>query len=1079
MRLYLVRLMTVGCLVSILLGVGSLRAQEVTASIYGTVHDPSGAVIAGADVKALQVSTNIIRSTTTDSAGVYQIPLLPPGSYALMVSYSGFKAYHQTGITLQINQHAEINIDLQLGTATQSVQVNAAAPLLTADNASVGKVDDSTTIQMMPLNGRLTITGLMALAPGLQNAGAQDQIPAYGVTPSIGGTGTLQGVGFSLDGVRNDLALLERGTGEYPPLDGIQEFKVITSDASAEYTNLGQVIVVSKGGSNQVHATLLEFNRNRFTAAKNFFQESLPLPEYNRNEFGGNFSGPVYFPHLYNGKDRTFFFFNYEGFRLNQAATANTQVPSAQERQGVFTGLATIINPSTGVAYPNNVITTAENPVSARLQQLYPVPNLAGTGPDGTGTNLTQTWGIPQHVNRYSFRIDETVSSKTQVSGTMMAGLLGPNPSAGSVSTFGGMAGVGEHNLNQQIGVTHTFTSSIVSESRLGYFHERIFRLPQNYNLDTCSFIPGLPCSQPVDGAPQVNITNIVAMGEAGSNDLDQSIQYVQNVSIVRGSHMMKTGLTYLHNRHYNIARQTPPGGTYSFNGQYTGVAYADFYLGYPYMTQLANPAVVITVQRQNRYSFYFEDQWRATPNLTVNLGIRNEIDFLQPMIWGAAEFVPSRGTVVVFDSVKPKAIIPSLLTTYNIPFASAIGLPTNIVTYAGGSDLNDWAPRVALAYKLGTKTVVRSGFGNYYQIWPSGDFSAFYSSQLPFGVTNTYENSTPGSTPAFSMSNPFPSGLASAPGNPTSVMLSKPKAPYTLSWNFTIERELFLDTALRVAYVGNRTDRGWGTPDFNAPMPAPGPTQAQRPYQPFSTISLEYANIYQNTDNELQIGLQRHYAKGLMLSAEYAYSSVLGNETYESPHNFADSYGNISNYRRHVLELAYSYDLPFGAGKYWLSSAHGVVGKLVGGWSFSGITALMSGQPFSVSFSSSTLGWPSSRANLVTGTPLYPSTRTIHDWFNASAFAVPAAFAFGNSEYDMLWGPGYQDWDMSLSKKTPLRGERASLQIRLDAYNAFNHPNFGNPNASISNPSTVGTITSMAGLYEPRTVSLGAKLVF
>jgi hypothetical protein len=1068
--------------VSLLLGVGSLRAQEVTGSIYGTVRDPSGAVIEGAAVTALQVSTNITRNTTTDGAGIYQIPLLRPGVYTLTATFMGFKTYRQTGITLQINQHAGIDIVLQLGAATQSVQVSATAPLLMADSASVGKVDDSTTIQMMPLNGRLTITGLMALAPGIQNAGAQDQIPAYGISPNIGGTAVYNGVGFTLDGVRNDPANIERGLGEYPPFEGIQEFKVITANAGAEYPNLGQIVVVSKGGGNQVHGNLLEYNRNRFTAAKNFLTESLPLPEYNRNEFGGDISGPVYLPDVYNGKDHTFFFFNYEGFRLNQAATADTQVPSAQERQGNFAGLATITNPLTGVAYTNNVITTAENPVSARLQQLFPLPDTAGTGPDGTGTNLVQTWPLPQSVTRYSFRIDETISSKTQVNGSFLAGLTGPNPSAGSVSTFGGMSGLGEHNINQQISLTHTFSPYIVSDSRLGYLHERVFRNPQNMNLDTCSFIPGLPCYQPIDGAPQLNITNIVGMSEAGSNDLDQGIQFINNVSIVHGAHIMKAGFTFFHNRHYNISALSPQRGLYDFNGQYSGVAYADFYLGYPYMTEDAVPGNLITVSRGNRDSFYFQDQWQVTHKLTLNLGIRNEIDFLQPYVEGAAEFVPSLDEIVVFAKQYPALTNQALVNAWHIPLASSVNLPSNIIAYAGGNDVNNWAPRVALAYKLGDKTVIRSGFGSYYEIWNTGYNNDTIQGEMPFSVAQTFENATPlasgGTGPAFSMSDPFVATV-SIPGNPTAGMLPKPKTPYVLNWNLAVEREIFKDAALRVAYVGYRNNDLWGSPDFNAPMPAPGPTQAQRPYQPYSTITLQDANIYQNTDNELQIGLQKRYSQGLMLSAEYAYSRVLGNETYQSPHNYDDSYGNLSSYRRHVMELAYSYDLPFGPGRHWLSGAQGAAGKLATGWSFSGITAIMSGQPFSVSFSSSTQGWPSSRANLVAGAPLYPATRKISDWFNASAFAVPSPFAYGNSAYDMLWGPGLQDWDMSLSKKTPLHGERAILQIRLDAYNAFNHPNFGNPNSNISNPSTVGTITGMAGTYEPRTVSLGAKITF
>jgi hypothetical protein len=1072
--------------------------------MYGTVRDPSGAVVAGATVEALQVTTNLTRSTTADSAGAYIIPLLPAGTYTLTVGYRGFKTYRQTGIVLQINQRAEINVSLMLGMAVEQVQVVASAPVLTTDNATIGKVDDSTTIQMMPLNGRLTITGLMALAPGIQNAGMQDQVPAYGIAPSIGGVYSYNGVGFSLDGNRNEAGNIERGLGEYPPLDGIEEFKVITSNPSAEYTNLGQVIVISKGGSNQIHGTLVEFNRNRFSAAQDFFHTSQRLAEYNRNEFGGNVSGPVFLPHVYDGRNRSFFFFNYEDMRLYQPNSASAQVPTVKMRQGNFSEFSqTIYNPLTGLAYPGNIIPTTENTVSAWFQSYYPLPTKSGTG-----VNLYEQWVVPSLVPRYTMRGDHVVSSKTQINGTAMFNWMGPYPSPGPVSTFGGMSQVGEHIINTQLALTHTFTPSIVSESRLGYLHQTVFRTTQNWNMNTCAHIPGLPCSQPVDGAPQLNISNIQSMSEAGSHGLDQDISFNENVSIAHGKHMMKIGYMFFHNRDYAPGAGVPQRGKYDFNGQYTalgvtgaGIAYADFYLGYPDYTQLQTPPLSFGISRGNRDTVFFIDQWQVTRKLTANLGIRNEFDFLQPFLAGGAAgeaenamFVPSLGTNAVFADTYPKGTNQFLVSKYNIQLASKSGLPSNIIKAMGGNDLNNWAPRLALAYKVNDKTVVRSGFGVYYQVWNTGFDSAAYGGQLPFFAVYTYTNTavptvatggTPAPlTPGISMNAPFQSASTiSVPANPTATLWGKPKTPYTLNWNFTVERELTRDASLRVAYAGYRNNKMFGSPDINAPMPSPGVNpQSVRPWNTpygFSTVTLSNANIYQNTDNELQIGFQKRYSKGLLLSSEYSWSRVLGNATYLSPHNYHDSKGEIAGYRHHDLMMSYVYDLPFGPHQHWLGGSTGAVAKAVGGWSLSGITAIMSGQPFSTSINSTMTGWSPGRPDRVAGAALYPATRTINQYFNASAFQTPAVGLFGNSAYDMLFGPGLQNWDMSLSKSTFIYRERVRLLFRFDAFNAFNHPEFANPSANISTTSTVGKITSICGSCEARTISLGAKLIF
>ncbi len=1052
----------------------SIFGQDVTGSITGTVKDSTGAVIPGAKATATNLDTNITASTTTGAGGDYLINLLKPGKYRLAVSQSGFKTYVSTGFALEINQKANIDVTLEVGQISESVEVNSDVPLISTEDSAVGKVIDSKSIARIPLNGRLNIVGLMALAPGIQNAGSQDGIPAFGITPTVAGGSSTGSVAFSLDGVTNSMSWIERGLGEYPPLDGIQEFKVITSSATAEFGKANQVIVVTKGGGNDLHGELLEFNRNRFLAAKNFFATQLPNPVYNRNEFGGNFSGPVFVPKLYNGKNRSFFFVNYEGFRLIQAQTDTAQVATAAMRAGNFAGLPAITDPLTGAPFPGNVIPSDRlNPVTQRLGQLYPLPNLPGTGAAGTGVNLTQNVPIPQGVNRGSFRVDQTITDKDQLSYSMMFAYLGPNPSVGPVATFGGMAGIGEHNINSALSWNHVFSPTINSETRLGFLHLRVFRIPQNQNLNTPSIIPGLP-PQPIDGAPQISITNIVSMSEAGSSDLHQDTSFAENLTVIRGAHTLKMGLAYNFTTHYNIAAEGPQRGAYNFTGRYTSNAYADFALGYPLTTQLPFPSALAGKFAAARYQTFFQDDWKVTPKLTVNLGVRYEYQGIRPELRGgdtAALFIPSADKIAVFADSMPASAVPAAVASYPVALSKSLNLPANLMDYLGQNPHN-FAPRVGVAYKLGRNTVIRSGFGLYYNVL-NLNYTQSGQTNIPFLVVATYEQPA-GAAPGFTMNNPFPGG-GSVPANPNAQAYAQTKTPYNLQWNATIEHELRSGIALRASYVGQRNVAQFGSPNINQPLPAPGPVQAIRPYQPFANITLNSDPIFQSSTNQLQGGLEKRYSNGLLLTAQYQFTRALGTETYMSPINYNDSRGNLSNIRRNVLVMSYVYDLPIGKGRPFLSNLSGIPNSIVGGWQIAGVIQGLSGLPFSPSFSTSVQGSVGGRPNVVVGAPLYPATRTIAQYFNPAAFLVPPNFTFGNAGYNQLWGPGQQSWDMSLAKNLPLY-ERFNLELRLDAFSVFNHPTFGNPATDITNTGAVGRITSAGG---NRTVQIGAKLTF
>jgi hypothetical protein len=1073
-----VKRLRIFCVAFIVLAAATaLLAQETTSSITGTLTDSTGAVMPNVRVVATQVSTNISRSALTGASGDFLIPLLQPGVYLVTIGHPGFKTYVRDDVVLQVNQRVRLDVTLQPGVVTEKIEVRGDPPVVNTENATVGKVIDNESIALMPLNGRLSIAGLLALAPGIQNAAAsQDSIPAYGMTPTVSGAPTMGSINWTIDGTRNVPPGIARGLGDWPPLEGIQELKVITSGASAEFDTANQVVVVSKGGSNRLHGTALMVNRNRFLAAKNFFATQLPLPQYNRNEFGVTLSGPVYIPGVYNGKNKTFFFFNYDGYRRNQASTTSSQVATAAMRQGDFTGLAAIKDPlDGGNPFPNNKIPSARfNPVTVQLLNLlFPLPNTAGTGPAGTGVNLVENIPVREHVNRWSARIDHNISERDQLAGGMMIVNLGPNMSSGYTSMAGGLKYLGDQNRNAFASWNHSFGPSTINELRVGYVYLGVFRVPQNVDMPPVgSIIPGLG-DHAINGAPYLSFTNITQTGETGGRDRDHIGSMADNLVLVRGKHTMKMGGSFLWGHQNNVNEVSPYRGRFDFNTRFTGNDFANFLLGWPNYTQRGMPGWKSTAIKDIRSSFYFQDDWNITRNVTINLGIRYEFVPEQQEGHGQASmFIPARGNNVVFGSRYPNITQQRLVTLYNIPLSKDIDLPTNVADYVG-NDSNNFAPRIGVAWRVRPSTVVRSGAGLYYVMLAGGLLSGL-SSQLPFVSNETFEQGA-GSIPTLSMSNPFPSS-GNLPSNPGAQYQVKFTTPYMIQWNLTVEHEAPWNTGLRIGYYGQRCVKLVGTWNVNDPVPAPGPVQARRPYQPFSGISGPNVPMFQNTSHQLQGGIQKRYSHGLLISAEYQFTRAIGTESYMSQSsNWNDSRGNLGNVRKHNFSLAYAYDLPIGKGKAVFTQASGPWEIIAGGWQLSGILGAMSGSPFSPSFSTGVQGSVGNRPNVVSGVPLYPSKRTITNYFNAAAFTKPADFTYGNASYNLLWGPGRYTWDASLIKTLSIR-EGARLQLSLSAFSVLNHPYFGNPSANISSTSTVGRITGASG---DRTIQIGAKLSF
>jgi hypothetical protein len=1104
--------------------------QGITGSITGTVTDPSGSVIGGANVTVRQEETNALHKVTTSDAGTYTVTQLPPGHYDVKVDKAGFEAYQQKGITLAIDQKAEIDAQMVVGSEEQNVVVTSSGPIIQTEDSSIGQVIDAQAIQNTPLNGRLSVMGLVALAPGVQNAGAQDQLAVRGMTPSVG-TGSRNaygGLGNTLDGVTNKEVTLQRSEPELPSLDALSQFKVVTTGAPAEFNEPAQVIVVTASGANAYHGELLEYNRSKGTSAKPFFGAGKPRPPYERNEFGGNFSGPISIPHLYNGKDRSFFFAAYEGFRLTQSASVNSQQPTTLERQGIFTEFTQpIINPATGTAYPNQTINTPLNPVSLQLLKLlYPNPTASGTG-----VNTFELIPYTSNAKRFSLRIDHKISDKDQIRGTFLEALYGPNPDVGTSSLQGGFSGDGEHNTNTILGWTHTFSPTLLIDTYASYLHIPIYRTPQNVGTKWESIIPGLS-SQLIEGAPQITITNITSVTEAGSKDLEQTYQANTALTKVLAHHTIKTGFSYILDNHWNEGATVPQRGQFVFNGQFSqgtqasssGApwAFADFLLGLPSTTAQGSPGTFITRNVSNQYAAYVQDDWKATPNLTINAGIRYDLQWFEPGPYGESSlYSPSLNKVVVFGSAYPAGAIPayvSSLTSQGVmTLSSAANLSNNPFAYLGRPNKN-FAPRVGFAYQAWPNTVIRGAFGIYFNLLPASYVGAVFGT-LPFEATENYTNSKTYAS-AFTMSNPFGTAGSFSP-NPSVNAEHKLETPYTEEYNLAVEHQFSRGFDVRIGYVGqqnvkqnNASGPGTTAPNINlADPPVVGSTvQSTNLHQPFNSIPLNIDPIYRSNMNSLQVGVHKQYTHGLAFGAEYQWIRVLGTENIEDPSGLhpGDSYGPIGGLTPQVLQVNYSYGLPFGKNKLLFSNAGPLVDKLLGGWQLSGITSYQAGQPFSVTYSApgTPVGQVSGRANYNSGTAPYASSQSRAHWLNSAAFSAPPCHnsvltssstvscqtvyqagqtagvttyaTYGTSQYDMLRGPIWQNWDMSLQKNTTWR-ERYNVQLRADSFNIFNHPNFAAPNSAISNTSTFGTITSTASTpsYEARTIEFAIKFSF
>lgn len=1055
------------------LAVPLIRSQAGVAALSGLVTDPSQASIAGAAVTALNQATGLSRTTQTDGSGYYSFSSLPVGRYEITVVQAGFGSQRQT-VMLDPSAKARQDFQLAIAGASATVQVSEQAPLVQQNDASIGTVVENQTIVTSPLFMR-NWDDLIRLVPGVQAQRYTEQSggTASGRTGSfnIHGIDSLQN-NFIMDGVDNNTFsenVQELSTeASRPSVDVIGEFKVISNPYTAEYgRSPGAVVdVTTKGGTNQLHGLLFEYLRNRELDANDFFsnRSGLAKPENVQNQFGGNFGGAVI-------RNRLFGFFNYEGTRIRRGITRISTVPLANERIGDFSASAAgaagvtypVIHDANGNPYPGNVVPAAVvDPFGAKLLNLFPAPNQSGEY-----NNYARTGSLVDDMDSYDARVDwnagqnnlvfvrYTESQRTRDIPGYFGGIAdGTSTSAWGNSTLNSYSAV--------TGWTHIFGPQLVNDFRLGFVRNFAYDQQQPFGLNKASqYVPGVPDNPAVaGGVSQTSFDNYTFIGSPDylpKQQVPQQWQYVDTVAWNRGAHALKFGADVRAPMRNIYQDEASTRGTLEFSGQYSGLPYSDALLGYVRQGTLNN--VYFVDQRIWMASGFIQDDWKISPKLTVNLGLRYE--FATPAYSG-------KDQLANFNPAGAGALI----------HATGGSLPDRALVQV--NDRN-FAPRVGLAYSLNDKTVLRGGYGIYYMnLFRDGS-----ENQLSLNPPYLRQTTLTGgaSTPAFLLQQGFPAGLL----DPDKVNLAlthiraidpKSPTPYVQQWSLGLQRTLPAQTVLTVDYVGTRSTHLDIIRDLNQYV------NGQLPYPNFAYLEYQQA-VGSAGYNGLEASLLRRFQNGLSLNVAYTYSRSI-QTLYQQTFLRAPSGFDIPQ----RVVASYVFELPFGRNKPFVATGFGA--KVLGGWRTSGIYTFSSGLPFTVNAGSSysnaldAFGAATALPNVI-GTPLIVGDT--HCWFYASAnsacrayapngtnaFAFPVKGQFGNAGANILRGPHATVFDFSLMRDFAIH-EAMSLQFRWEVFNLTNTPMFGLPNTNLSSGS-VGSITTLAG--DPRVMQMALRFAF
>jgi len=1089
----------------------SLMAQFETAEVLGTVRDNSDAVVAGAAVTLTNQDTGIEIKTASDEAGNYGFFNVKVGTYTISVEHAGFSKFTTADVKVDVTARQRVDAKLQVGAVSDIVTVTGVAEVLDTDTSDHSQVINTQQIMELPLNGR-DYANLALLAT---NVHVSPQALAFGptATPREGAI-NVNGMrdtfnNFQLDGMdNNSYGTSNQGYSSQvvqPSPDALAEFKVITSNFSAEYGRVGGAVVTAalRSGTNEFHGTLYEFLRNtdlnaigyQFGARPATFQK----PTMHRNQFGVTIGGPII-------KNKLFFFGDYEGYRQLQGYVNLITLPDAAERTGILP--ATVMNPLTGAVYPANT--------QIPLAQITPfaLAALGGLAPATTpglvGNNLQETIPVRDYSDKYDAKLDYDINAKmtaflrfSQKKDIQYFGPADPGTSGGDGNGF-------IHSIQQQAaaGYTWTVTPTSLFEVRFGFDHALGGKVPPYLggpDIAAQYGIQGLPASL-AGGFPTQVIGSFQnpTVGRTSTNPQFQnptSFSPKLNYSMVKGRHSIKVGYEFLAIR-TEVLDVNPLYGQLTYSGAYSTPAsglinctstaanctnaydLADFYFGLP--SAIGQGTNFVTNVRQHLNSMYAQDDWRVNSKLTVNVGLR----------WEYA--TPAWERDNHWSNFDP--------ATNSLVLATNGGISNRALV---NPDYKDFGPRIGLAYSVMPKTVIRAGYGISYDFFNRmGSPSELING--PFAIFGSISQPSNPLSPAFlTTQKAFTTGISN-PANfnqITSNNLYIPANttwPMIQSWVFAIQHEINRNTVLEVAYNGNHSVRLPIIGDWNQAVPnLPGQTlnvQARVPDPSFGPITwVDPAG--NNNYNGLSVRFEHRFGHGLYFLNSFTWSHAMGDSeqvlealnTYQAanPQNIHDLHNEFSSTDFDVKLLNVTslvYDLPFGKGRQFGSNLNPVLNAIAGGWELNAINTANTGLPVSLNYN------PSS-ANDVTGLPqnadyrgvalLRPNVsgsaasqstaQSLLTYFAGYTFTTPPASApFGDLGRNAFRAPGLEQWDLGVNKNFFIR-EKIRLQFRSEFFNVLNHTNFGNP-GNVSTSGSFGTITTT---YPPRQIQFGAKLMF
>jgi Carboxypeptidase regulatory-like domain len=1087
---------------------GPVRAQEVTGSIRGEVLDPSGASVPKAQVKAIQSETGLARTAVSNQNGAYVLVLLPVGHYGLEVSAEGFRRFVQGGITLSVNEAANVPVRLAIGAPTETVQVQANATLIETSDTTLGKIVGEREILDLPLNGRnfsqlgLLQPGVVPITPGLAQAGGSLRDgQAYSVNGQRPESNT-----FLIDGASNFNAV-DGGFVLKPPIDSIAEFKILTSTASAEFGGAAgsTTNIVTRSGSNAVHGDLWEFLRNDKLDAANFFEnaDGFAKSEYRQNQFGGTLGGPV-------RRDKTFFFGYYEGFRNRQGETLHdVRVPSMLERQGDFSESGPLFNlfaPGGPAPLPGSQVPFID-PTAQNVLNLYPMPNARDSNGVLNLYNTTQV--MRNNENQFGVRVDHYVSPRDTLNFRYMfldGSRFDPLSNAGA-----GIPGfpVGENHRTQNFVAqwTHTFSPSLLTITRLAFLRNK-FLFDEHLNNTSPSSLgfqyqPTLPVAA---GPP------FIQFGGGGYASIGDPITGPRNT--YENAYAASESLTWIHERHelkfgayyrrdqINVINGIASNGFFVFIPVPLTNAFANFLIGQPLLflqgggDQPGAGGDLSRGLRGNDFNFYAQDTYKASSRLTINMGLRYDLPFPYTEIRNRQNlFVPGAQSTVI--TAAPVGLL----------YPGDAGVPDGLIP----AQKTAFAPRIGLAWDPtgDARWLVTAAYGIFYDPYYNGEGGPLQTPISAPPYLRTAQLLFPGS-----LSNPLANGnpFASQFAEPMTLVTLSPhlRLPYAQDWNVNIEKSLGKDWLFEIGYVGTK---GTKLPRFvegNPSLPLAGQTwvdqqnnidqqrihcqtnaQGNCTYSSVGLIQGSANSIY----HALEASLRKRFTDGFSLLASYTFSKSIDdvssfnitgsasqpvageNDLAQNPFNLAAERGRSMFDARHRLVLSYQWELPF-----WRHAQNWYQGAL-GNWQVNGIATFMSGTPFTVLDQSynydapEITGFSAFRPNLV-GNP-NSGPKTVRQWFNTSAFqrldlTTTPAGVYGTEGRNAVEGPGLAQWDFSAFKGIRITESR-NLQFRAEFFNLFNRASFRLPNSDISS-TTFGQIQQA---LSPRLVQFALKFMF